>query len=203
MAIRVTASNVQSEYDFGARYYYSAVPHFTNPDPLCEKRPDLSTYLYCANNPVNAFDPDGKIVIFVNGMHFGDGGKEKYWKGVDVQIMNIVGDNLAQYIDGSLGGYKGLVNSQDLKTSNLNVEDRISAGFESGYENCQQIIDVANATKSSVKFVTHSMGSAFTKGSFLLLQFLIVPFLISSPSKKQRILKKKSAQNLASHKKKY
>ncbi len=55
------------EYDFGAWYYYSAVPHFTKPDPLCEKRPDLSPYLYCGNNPVNAIDPDGKEMVICNG----------------------------------------------------------------------------------------------------------------------------------------
>ena len=29
-------------------------------DPLCEKYYSVSPYAYCANNPVNAFDPDGK-----------------------------------------------------------------------------------------------------------------------------------------------
>ena len=48
------------EYDFGARQYYSAVPAFTRIDPMAEKYPWLSPYLYCANNPVNLVDLDGK-----------------------------------------------------------------------------------------------------------------------------------------------
>ena len=32
----ITANGL-NEYDFGARQYYSAVPSFTKPDPMCEK----------------------------------------------------------------------------------------------------------------------------------------------------------------------
>ncbi len=58
----ITANGL-NEYDFGARNYYSAVPGFTTIDPCCEDYYPLSSYLYCANNPVNAVDPTGKIVI--------------------------------------------------------------------------------------------------------------------------------------------
>ena len=57
----ITANGL-NEYDFGARQYYSAVPGFTKPDPMCEKYYWLSPYLYCMNNPVNAIDPDGRDV---------------------------------------------------------------------------------------------------------------------------------------------
>ncbi|MDE6480614.1 MAG: hypothetical protein K2L45_10120 [Muribaculaceae bacterium] len=60
-SIFVTASaNGLNEYDFGARNYYPAVPAFTSIDPLCEDTKHLSPYLYCGNNPANAFDPDGR-----------------------------------------------------------------------------------------------------------------------------------------------
>lgn len=55
----ITANGL-NEYDFGARRYYQAVPHFTSIDPLCEDDKHLSPYLYCGNNPVNAFDPNGR-----------------------------------------------------------------------------------------------------------------------------------------------
>lgn len=55
----VTANGL-NEYDFGARRYYQAVPMFTSPDPSSEKYPWLSPYLYCASDPVNAVDPDGR-----------------------------------------------------------------------------------------------------------------------------------------------
>ena len=57
----ITANGL-NEYDFGARQYYQAVPHFTKPDLLCEKYYWLSPYLYCANNPVNFSDPTGMYI---------------------------------------------------------------------------------------------------------------------------------------------
>ncbi len=54
----ITANGL-NEYDFGARRYYQAIPHFTSIDPMAEKYPWLSPYLYCANNPVNLIDPTG------------------------------------------------------------------------------------------------------------------------------------------------
>ena len=47
-------------YDYGARQYNSLVGRWDRMDPLCEKYYSISPYAYCANNPVNAFDPDGK-----------------------------------------------------------------------------------------------------------------------------------------------
>ncbi|MDE7349561.1 MAG: hypothetical protein K2N25_00710, partial [Muribaculaceae bacterium] len=58
----ITANGL-NEYDFGARQYYTAVPGFTKPDPMAEKYPWLSPYLFCGNDSVNAIDPTGKIVI--------------------------------------------------------------------------------------------------------------------------------------------
>ena len=56
----ITANGL-NEYDFGARQYYTAVPGFTRIDPMAEKYPWLSPYLYCANNPVNFVDPSGMV----------------------------------------------------------------------------------------------------------------------------------------------
>jgi len=34
-------------------------------DPLAEKYPNISSYVYCADNPVNVVDPDGRLIVFV------------------------------------------------------------------------------------------------------------------------------------------
>ncbi|MDE6379556.1 MAG: hypothetical protein K2L11_03715 [Muribaculaceae bacterium] len=62
----ITANGL-NEYDFGARNYYPAVPAFTRIDPMAEKYPWLSPYLYCANNPMNLIDPTGKVIEMPKG----------------------------------------------------------------------------------------------------------------------------------------
>ena len=47
-------------YDYSARQYDPASGRFTSMDPLCEKYYNISPYSYCAGNPVNRIDPDGR-----------------------------------------------------------------------------------------------------------------------------------------------
>ena len=51
-------------YDFIARQYDPILCRFTSPDPLNWKYPQLSSYLYCAGNPINHSDPSGLAVIY-------------------------------------------------------------------------------------------------------------------------------------------
>ena len=53
-------------YDFGARWYdVAGVPMWTSVDPLAEKYYPFTPYSYCAGDPVNKFDPDGRDGIFI------------------------------------------------------------------------------------------------------------------------------------------
>ena len=52
--------------DYGARQYMPDLLQWTSVDPLCEKYYHLSPYAYCANNPVNAIDPDGESTWVIN-----------------------------------------------------------------------------------------------------------------------------------------
>ena len=59
-------------YYFGARYYAPRESIWLSTDPLAEKYPSFSPYVYCANNPINAIDPDGRDIIVLrnsNGAH--------------------------------------------------------------------------------------------------------------------------------------
>jgi RHS repeat-associated protein len=46
--------------DFGARLYAPNLGRWITPDPESEKYYDFSPYAYCANDPVNLVDPDGR-----------------------------------------------------------------------------------------------------------------------------------------------
>ena len=45
---------------YGARYYDAKESRWYGTDPLAEKYINLSPYNYCAVNPVNRIDPDGR-----------------------------------------------------------------------------------------------------------------------------------------------
>lgn len=53
-------------YYYGARYYDPRTSVWVSVDPLAEKYPSVSSYVYCHNNPVNRIDPDGKTDYKVN-----------------------------------------------------------------------------------------------------------------------------------------
>jgi len=46
--------------DFGARMYDPTTAVWLSQDPMAEKYPSLSPYSYCAGDPVNLVDPDGR-----------------------------------------------------------------------------------------------------------------------------------------------
>ncbi|QYS92430.1 RHS repeat-associated core domain-containing protein [Flavobacterium covae] len=45
---------------YGARYLDMKTSLWLNIDPLAEKFPNTSSYVYCLNNPIKLIDPDGK-----------------------------------------------------------------------------------------------------------------------------------------------
>ena len=53
-------------YDYGARHYDGALTMWRTMDPLCENYYNISPYVYCGNNPINAFDPKLYRIIVRN-----------------------------------------------------------------------------------------------------------------------------------------
>ena len=53
-------------YDFHARQYDPAFPHFLSIDTNAENYPDISPYAYCYGNPINIIDPLGTDTVHVD-----------------------------------------------------------------------------------------------------------------------------------------
>ena len=47
---------------FGARYYSPDLSIWLSVDPMSDKYPSLSPYVYCANNPIKLMDPNGEEI---------------------------------------------------------------------------------------------------------------------------------------------
>ena len=48
---------------FGSRYYSSDLSIWLSVDPMSDKYPSLSPYVYCADNPIKIVDPDGRFGV--------------------------------------------------------------------------------------------------------------------------------------------
>ncbi len=98
-------------YYYGARYYNPRTSVWLSVDPLAEKYPNVSSYVYCHNNPVNMVDPDGM------GDYYTNKGK---WLGADKNT-----DNLAYTASGVTQDKNGIVtgaeNSQKLPITNSSL----------------------------------------------------------------------------------
>jgi RHS repeat-associated protein len=57
-------------YDYGARLYDQQLGRWHKTDDKAELYYATSPYVYALNQPVNAVDPDGNLVIFVNGNYY-------------------------------------------------------------------------------------------------------------------------------------
>ena len=76
-----------NSYDYGARQYYPTVPIWDRMDPLSEKYYSMSPYAYCGDDPVNAFDPDGREIR----IYYKEGNEEKsflYTRGMKCEVDN-------------------------------------------------------------------------------------------------------------------
>jgi RHS repeat-associated protein len=164
--------------DFGARIYDSRLGRWLSVDPLQQEYAGMSSYNFVCNTPVQAVDPDGKLVIFINGQWgptFGyptEGGRAAYWRGWDQRAMNAIGDHRAMYFDGGIGGETNTFIYGPLGyASNLYAANRTRAGYEMGEIVAPLIISLLqrdpndkNHITESIKFITHSMGTAFERG---------------------------------------
>ncbi|MDE6146582.1 MAG: RHS repeat-associated core domain-containing protein [Bacteroidales bacterium] len=56
--------------DYGARFYDPYVARWTSVDPMADKYPGCSPYVFCADNPVNFVDPDGMDKWSINWQGF-------------------------------------------------------------------------------------------------------------------------------------
>ena len=59
--------DAETGYDyFGARYYSSSLGIWLSVDPMSDKYPSLSPYVYCSDNPMKLVDPVGDTIRYAN-----------------------------------------------------------------------------------------------------------------------------------------
>lgn len=112
--------------DFGARHYDPIVPRWTTPDPLAEKYFPITPYAYCAGDPVNYWDPDGRFPVIVipliwaaadyllqgvTNLISGDSLKDAFYNKIDV--TSIVASGITGGLSKPLKFVRGIVIAAD------------------------------------------------------------------------------------------
>jgi len=167
--------------DYGARMYDPQIGRWHRTDNKAELYQNITPYAYAANQPTNAIDPDGNLVIFINGFaaERSQQGTEKYWRSYkevsigsalttsghsydrkimvtdrafDTDVSNELNDQNRRYVHGG---------------NNLSAIDRLRSGENKGYDDAEAIIESirrTDGTFETIKIITHSMGGAYGKG---------------------------------------
>jgi len=62
--LKVVECEQTGDFYYGARYYDPKISVWLSVDPLAHEYPSLSPYVFVANSPVNAIDPDGRRIVW-------------------------------------------------------------------------------------------------------------------------------------------
>ena len=90
--------DAETGYDyFGARYYSSSLGMWLSVDPMSDKYPSLSPYVYCADNPMRLVDLKGKEIDLSDIMQYDKNTKSDYTKRIVSSLSKITGLDL--YVD--------------------------------------------------------------------------------------------------------
>jgi RHS repeat-associated protein len=174
--------------DYKARMYMPEIGRWGVNDPLAGLYYDISPYAYVANNPVNAYDIDGRKIIYVNG-YFSrilnligqapGAPREEYWNFFSEtfltssrEFMSVAANEASIFIDGS--SYVG---------GDQSGGDRYERGRQYAMEHFEELIE-GMADGETIKFVSHSEGGAFAAGMADYLSyrgFVIEGMLYLSP----------------------
>ncbi len=154
-----------NSYDFGDRQYDPRLGRWLSLDPLKSMYPSMTPYCYAGNTPIAAKDPDGNLIIFVNGFTGGKvaTGKEASKPGADYWTPEFKsaaqeyfgGDDKHVFLDGSHGEY-GLSQAWE----------RQAIGKAAGLATAETIKEYLKTAgdKETIKILTHSMGAAYAEG---------------------------------------
>jgi RHS repeat-associated protein len=190
-----------NSYDFGARQYDPRLGRWLSLDPLKHLYSQMSPYCYAGNMPIAALDPDGNLIIFVNGY---TGEKDVETFGVAYYAFNTPIKHGKEYWHNTAeaaGGYKSS-EFLDAATTYFDGDDRhyFVNGDSYGGSTAEQRKAIGKAAVTAevltsirealeegeeINFVTHSMGGAYAEG---MIEAMMADEVIKEAIEKGKIL---------------
>ncbi|NMD00134.1 MAG: hypothetical protein GYA62_10485 [Bacteroidales bacterium] len=146
---------------------------FLSVDPAAKDYPGISPYAFVNNNPINAIDPDGRKILFVNG-HYQDNWVGRNIIGADKGGQAYWGTGFATAAQGFFNDKSKITSSNYINGSSswggdMSGQDRYDAGYEYAKANIK-VLTADMVEGETFKMVTHSEGAAYGAG---VAQYLI------------------------------
>lgn len=134
-----------------------SVQWFISVDPLAEKYPNISPYVYCINNPINVIDPDGRDIIVLShgprGKTSIDGGKTNAHPHIVGHMAVLIGNDKTGWTylsyDYDKGTNKGRGKSGDNDVYTIHKFDKLSDFKNSEHNTFKDDYDDGKGTKTS------------------------------------------------------
>ena len=153
--------------DFGARMYDHDLARWTTPDPLAEKYPGISPYVYCNSNPVNFVDPDGEHPVVVGAIIGGAvSGTAAVINGKS--FTEVVAATAGGAVDGALTALGGkslkIVSKFLLGAGGGSLGDLVEQGLNVAFGNQEQINGIEVGISATVGAVATGVSGSISKG---------------------------------------
>jgi RHS repeat-associated protein len=174
-----------NQQDYGARIYDGRIARWLSGDPLEVKYPSQSPFVYAANIPISAHDPDGKLVIFIGGLRLWHAAfdQDKFFGGGRIHKTDVYNywstdkNSFGEKSNIALMFRERLKDHNDYYTSGSSqwdsqAEDRFDDGrmkartFHAMVESGKIVL----AKDETIKVISHSQGGAHAAGYVEQLQ---------------------------------
>ena len=138
---------------FGARYYSSDLSIWLSVDPMSDKYPSLSPYVYCADNPVRLVDPNGEDPIYAknfwgNVKKIGDDGQ------CGLNSYLVLGDKAKEV---KAATKKGVFYTGDLSSSDLVIHIPTGQIQQDVQYTVEQSLRSGDSPENRVEYGGHSL----------------------------------------------
>ena len=167
-------------YYYGARYYDPRVSLWISTDAEELKYPSVNSYCYVTNNPIKIKDPDGRYILFINGLRLFYGNTDqvpsmggykihkqdvyKYWSceknNFGRKNVNIAGYYQNVYKDKNVGFTSG----SSKWNSSANYRFRQGRAKAVLFHKMVQNGDILLKPGETIKIISHSQGGAHAAG---------------------------------------
>jgi RHS repeat-associated protein len=129
----------------GARYYNSDISVWLSVDPLADKYPSMSSYMYTAGNPVMLVDPDGRETIKM------DDTWEVDWDNKTVEHVDNQGGDNVQYVNDNEYGNQTSKEAfiEGYKRDGFTVNDNTGSGSSNSSQNSSTTSNSTNASSNN------------------------------------------------------